>query len=221
MVTPFWCPRAMAPSVIWTCSVYLPLFCPFPDLTGCLVTKDTGNIGWFTNRSPKRNPIAQLKHNFYSPNVKVSFWSCGGLLVFPWHSNFPRIPMMLEQNLFITLQTWVKSKSFWCHFRTSPCCRFSSQKICQFPSKCSFLYPQEVTIPFTSILSHKWTDQRLCDGPDIQLLAEFPIFWNLQIGVISVASRSQKELKFLAGARAGILKFRLRLPAPGQTKVVY
>ncbi len=31
----------------------------------------------------------------------------------------------------------------------------------------------------------------------------------------------EPEPELLAGAGAGILKFRLRLPAPGQTKVVY
>jgi hypothetical protein len=34
-------------------------------------------------------------------------------------------------------------------------------------------------------------------------------------------SRSRKEPERLAGAVAGLLKFRLRLPAPGQTKLVY
>jgi hypothetical protein len=42
-----------------------------------------------------------------------------------------------------------------------------------------------------------------------------PVLWS--------RSWSRKEPELLAGAGAGILKFRLRLlaPAPGQTKVVY
>jgi hypothetical protein len=53
---------------------------------------------------------------------------------------------------------------------------------------------------------------------------------NVNVGLHAVLwsrSWSRKEPELLAGARASILKFRLRLwllapaPAPGQTKVVY